>query len=241
MITKAVISAAGRGTRMKHLTKNRPKHMIEVNGRPFLFYLIENLRKAGIKDIIIVTGHQSRYIEEFAKTHPYPLTIINQFAVLGEDEYGSACPIKVVKKVIGNENFLSVAGDSWYHEGDVKKVLKDDEHIYVGCTTTDHPERMGVIVADEDSYLKEIVEKPQQFVGNLINASIYKFTSEIFEAIDKIELSPRGEYEITDALTLLAKDKKVKVTQLEEFWMDFGRPSDIPKLSEFFKNNGNSN
>lgn len=238
MITKVVISAAGRGTRMKHMAKNKSKHMINVNGKPFLFYLIENLRKAGLKEIIIVTGYHADHIEDFAKTHSYPLTIINQFAVLGEKEYGTACPIKIVRDIMGNENFLAVAGDNIYQVNDIKKVIHQDDLAYVGATQTEHPEKWGVLVCDEENYLKKIVEKPKEFISNLVNVSLYKFTPEIFKAIDKIKLSPRGEYEITDAVTLLAKEHKVKVVPMDDFWMDFGKPSDIPKLSRFIKNNG---
>jgi len=237
MITKVVISAAGRGTRMKHLTKNKPKHMINVNGKPFLFYLIENLKKAGLKEIIIVVGHQAEQIEEFAKTHPYPLTVVNQFAVLGEKEYGTACPIKVVKDIISQENFVSVAGDNVYQIDDIKKFLREDNLNYLGCVETEHPETKGVLLVDDDYYLKEIVEKPKKFVSNLVNASLYKFTPEIFEAVEQVKLSPRGEYEITDAITLLAKEHKVKVVHLEDYWLDFSKLSDIPKLSRFIKNN----
>lgn len=234
MISKVVISAAGRGTRMKHLSKNKPKHMIQVNGKPFIFYLIENLRKAGLKEIIMVTGYQAEQIEEFARTHPYPITIINQFAVLGEEEYGTACPIKVVRDIVGKEQFLSVAGDNYYEVSDIKKMLQEDDYIYVGATHTDTPERYGVFVTEGDRLI-EIREKPQEFVSDLINVSMYKFTPDVFDCVAGLDKSPRGEYEITDAITELARRGKVKVVSLEHYWTDFGNPADIPKLSKFFK------
>ena len=240
MIRKVVVSAAGRGTRMKHLAKNKPKHMINVQGKPFLFYVIENLRKAGMKEIIIVTGHHSEFIEDFAKTHAFPLTIVNQFAVLGEEEYGTACPIKVVKDIIGNENFLAVAGDNLYQVNDIKKAIQDDDLNYIGSVESKNPETKGVLVMDGDNYLEKKVEKPTTFISNLVNASLYKFTPEIFQAIDKISLSPRGEFEITDAITLLAQQRKVKIIKLSDYWMDFGKPSDIPKLTRFIKQKNES-
>ncbi|MFA5948578.1 MAG: sugar phosphate nucleotidyltransferase, partial [Candidatus Gracilibacteria bacterium] len=72
-----------------------------------------------------------------------------------------------------------------------------------------------------------------EFVGNLINTSLYKFTPEIFKTVFKIEKSQRGEYEVTDAISLLAKEKKVKIKKINDFWMDFGRPEDIEKMSNF--------
>ena len=128
-----------------------------------------------------------------------------------------------------------MAGDNFYQTKDVKNCLLEDDLNYVGCVESEHPETQGVLVTDDNDYLKRIVEKPKEFVGNLVNASLYKFTPDIFDAVEKIKISPRGEFEITDAITLLAKEHKVKILRLREYWIDFGKPSDIPKLSRFIK------
>ena len=91
----------------------------------------------------------------------------------------------------------------------------------------------------DDGFLKEIKEKPKKYVGNLINTGMYKFTPDVFKKLSKIKKSPRGEYEITDAVTLLAKEKKVKVIRIDDHWLDFGNPGDIVKLSKFLKNGNN--
>lgn len=234
-IKTAVISAAGRGTRMKHLAKDKPKHLLPVLGRPFLSYLFDNLRQAGIDKIIVVSGHHADQIEKFVKSLDYPVTVINQFDILGEQIYGTACPIRIVRDIIGAEQFLAVAGDNYYRVEDILRVMRDDNMNYIGASQTDHPERMGVLVTDSAGHLTRIVEKPSEYLGNQINASIYKFTPEIFDIVDKIGLSPRGEYELTDAIAALAKDKKVKVIPLDGFWMDFGRPEDIGKLEKYLQ------
>ncbi len=92
----------------------------------------------------------------------------------------------------------------------------------------------------DDGFLKEIVEKPKKYIGNLINTGIYKFTPEVYSKLSKIKKSTRGEYEITDVITLLAKDKKVKVVKIDNKWLDFGNPGDIIKCSKFLKNGNNS-
>jgi dTDP-glucose pyrophosphorylase len=73
-------------------------------------------------------------------------------------------------------------------------------------------------------------------VGKLINTGLYKFTPEVFDKIGKIKKSPRGEYELTDVISLLAKKKKVKVKIIQDYWHDFGNPGDVIKLSRFLKN-----
>jgi dTDP-glucose pyrophosphorylase len=98
----------------------------------------------------------------------------------------------------------------------------------------DNPQEYGVFVKRGD-FLEEIIEKPKEFKGNLINTGLYKFTPEIFQKISEVELSPRGEYELTDAINLLAQEKKVKVKELKDYWLDFGKPEDIKKVSDFLE------
>jgi len=239
-ITKVVISAAGQGTRMLDLSKDKSKHLIEVEKRPFLAYLLDNILRAGYTEIILVAGYREDMIKEFLKKYrfddlDFDIKIVNQFDILGpkEKEYGTACPIKCVKDLIKNENFISLCGDNFYTIEDLKLMDIDDNFNYVAGIANGHPEKFGVLIEDGDDFLEKIVEKPKEFVGNLINTSLYKFTPEIFDKIFQIEKSSRGEYEITDAISLLAKEKKVKVKKLNDFWMDFGKPEDIIKISRF--------
>lgn len=237
MVKKVVIAAAGQGTRMQELTKEKSKHLIEVAGRPFLSYILDNLLKAGYSDITLVVGFGAELIKEFINKNNYKVKIINQFKVLGPKEkiYGTACPLMCVKDI--KENFLYICGDNFYSVEDLKSMNIDDKYNYVAGIKSEHPEEFGVLVKGSGrEFLKEIIEKPQKYAGNLINTSLYKFTPEIFEKVLQINKSQRGEYEITDAVSLLAKEKKVKIKQINDFWIDLGRPEDIKKFEEFIKN-----
>lgn len=231
---KVVIAAAGQGTRMLHLTKNKCKPLIKVNERPFLAYLLDNLIDAGYKEIILVAGYKAGQIEEFIKKEKYKATVVNQFEILGSKEkiYGTACPIMCVKDIVGQDQFLFLCGDNFYSISDLKGMAINDDYNYIAALKSEHPEKYGVLLHD-NGFLKEIIEKPKKFVGNLINSGMYKFTPEIFEVLPKIKKSPRGEYEITDAVTLLAEKGKVKIKEIKDYWIDFGNPGDIIKLSRF--------
>ena len=255
---KIVISAAGKGTRMLHLTKHKPKHLIEIKGKPFLYHLLKNVKKAGFSDIILVVGYKGEQIKEFLESPRYgdlfgkvsfvtenrqglhytfcrskiKITLVDQFKVLGKKKYGTACALMAVEGVLGRENFVSGCGDNLYSPKDLKAVKINDRFNYVVGLIREHPEQYGILVT-ENSYLKKIVEKPKKYVGNLSNTGLYKFTPKIFKAIKKIKKSPRGEYEITDAITLLAKKKKVKVLKIKDYFYDFGNPADIMKISKF--------
>ena len=247
MVKKVVISAAGQGTRMLELSKEKSKHLISVKERPFLAYLLDNILEAGYKEIILVVGFREDMIRGFLKDYKfngndYKIEIVSQFDILGpkEKEYGTACPIKCVKDLVKGESFISLCGDNFYTVEDLKLINVDDEFNYVAGILNDKPENFGVL-AEEDGFLKEIIEKPKDFVGNLINTSLYKFTPEIFEKVFEIEKSSRGEYEITDAISLLAKEKKVKIKKIKDYWMDFGRPDDIKKFEDYLKVSKNTN
>jgi len=240
MINKVVIAAAGQGTRMKELTKKKSKHLLEVAGRPFLAYLLDNLLEAGYGDIILVTGFGSDLMQEFLEENNYKAKVLNQFEILGPKEkiYGTACPLMCLAEQAGvkeiKENFLYICGDNFYSVDDLKAMNVDDDFNYVAGLKNDHPENFGVLVGKGD-LLQKIIEKPKEFVGDLVNASLYKFTPEILKKVFEIQKSTRGEYEVTDAVSLLAKEGKVKIKKINDFWMDFGHPEDINKFAEFVK------
>lgn len=247
MINKAVVAAAGRGTRMLHLSKDKPKHLIEVNGRPFLEYVLDNLISAGYNEITVVGGYFGNLIEDLIKKYKpqsgCKIKFVDQFKAINPDEkYGTACPLMCdeIKDIIGSSQFLFVSGDNLYAVDDLKSMNIDDDYNYVAGLCSETPEKYGVLVVKND-FLEKIVEKPKEHIGNLVNAGMYKFTSEIFEKISQIEKSPRGEYEITDAISLLAKENKVKVVKIQKYWKDFGNPNDIVECSKFLKENGNNN
>lgn len=250
MIKKVVVAAAGQGTRMLHLTNNKPKHLIKVREKPFLSYLLDNLFKAGYKEIILVVGYKEELMKDFLEEYKgclknlpaqagkkCKIDIVSQYDILGpkEKEYGTACPVKCVRDFVGNEPFIFLCGDNLYSVKDLQSMNINDKYNYVAALEHKNPEKYGVLITD-DGFLKEIIEKPKKFVGNLINAGLYKFTPDIFEKLSEIKKSPRGEYEITDVISLLAKEKKVKVIKIEDYWLDFGNPADIMRLSNFIKN-----
>lgn len=235
MIKKALISAAGRGTRMLDLAKDKPKHLIEVNNKPFLYYLLSNLKKAGFTEIVMVVGYKKEFMEKFFKSHEdeFNITLVNQFEILGDERYGTACPLECVRDIIGQNNFLSVYGDNLYSVEDLRSFNLDDDFSYIAGLPHLEPQNYGVLQVGEDDFLKKIIEKPKEFYGNLINTGLYKFSPEVFNYLNKITLSPRGEYELTDVINLMAKENKIKVRDLRGIWLDFGKPTDIPKVEQY--------
>ncbi len=242
MIKKVVISAAGRGTRMLDLAKDKPKHLIEINNKPFLYYSLNNLKQAGFEEFVMVVGYKKEFMDKFLEEYKqeFNIKIVNQFEILGEDKYGTACPLKAAKDLLIDQSFLSVNGDNLYDIKDLQRFNINDNYTYVAGLPHEQPQNYGVLQVDDNNFLKQIIEKPTEHVGNLINTGLYKFTPEVFDYLDKISLSIRGEYELTDVVSLLAEQKKVKVIDLQGWWMDFGKPDDVKKVEEYLdakKNN----
>lgn len=176
---KIVITAVGRGTRMRHLTNNKPKHVINILDRPFLYYLLENFEKAGYKEFCVVVGYQAETICDFLKKYDSTIKIINQFKILGKKEYGTACAIKCLRDFIIGENFIAMYGDNLYLPQDMKSFNIDDDFCYVGGLIHPHPEKYGVLIT-KDEFLEKIIEKSKKSKANLINCGFYKFTPDIF-------------------------------------------------------------
>lgn len=221
--------AAGKGTRMLPVTQTIPKVLIPVGNKPFLHHLIKNIHQAGIKDIAIITSYKSEMVEQFLNEYDIKATIIDQ----GIPE-GTGHAISKVNQFTNNENFLAFAGDNLWSTFDIRQMIQHDDLTYVAAFKVQDPSKYGVLVTKDDK-LVEIKEKPEEFVGDTINSSLYKFTPQVFEELKNITKSKRGEYEITDALTSLAKKNQVKVYTIQDYWMDLGSLEDIPNVDNFLQ------
>ncbi|HLD79683.1 MAG TPA: sugar phosphate nucleotidyltransferase [Candidatus Nanoarchaeia archaeon] len=228
---KAVILAAGKGVRMLPLTLDKPKTLIEINGKPFLLHLLERLQEAGFQnaDIAIVAGYKKEKIEEFLEEQHLAVAVIEQPALLGTGD-----AVSLVRSFVDEEDFIVLGGDNLFSVQDLRAIQQDDGYCHVAAWKVDNPSRYGVLMC-KGNMLLEIIEKPKEFIGNLINAGLYKFTSDIFEALEQIQPSERGELELTDAVSLLAESRKVKIMMLQDYWLDLGRKDDIEKIEEFLK------
>jgi dTDP-glucose pyrophosphorylase len=221
---KAVILAAGQGVRMRPLTEVVPKVLVEVNKKPFLSYVLNNLKEAGFTDIGIVVGYKEEKVKEFLKKEGIKVTLIEQ-----SEQLGTGHAVLQAKKFCGQEQFIVLGGDNLFGVGDLKKIQVKDDSCYVLGKVLEETKKYGVLITEDDKLVR-IIEKPQDFGSAMINTGLYKFTVDIWAALENINQSERGEYELTDALTLLALEGKVKVLKLEDYWLDLGCKEDVEKV-----------
>jgi len=224
---KAVIMAAGKGVRMLPLTETTPKVLIEIAGKPFLYYVLKNLQAAGYNDFGIIIGYKKEKFPEFLKRYGFKATLIEQ-----KEQKGTGHAVMQAKEFCKDEKFIVLGGDNLFSVKDLKAINNDDDFCYaVGKEMDGDVSKYGVFVVKGDKLIR-IEEKPKIPPSSIINIGLYKFTSEIWKALNQIELSPRGEYELTDAISILAKKGKVKFLKLKGYWLDLGCKEDIPKVTE---------
>ena len=230
---KALVLAAGKGIRMLPHTNDKPKVLIEIDGKPFLYYILKNLENAGLKNIGIVVGYKKEKIKDFVKEYNFNVSLIEQKKL-----FGTGKAVLDAKQWIGEDDFIVLMGDNLYSVEDIKKMsVLDQDFMYIGAHKSETPEKYGVLETDKKDLIK-IHEKPENPKTNLINSGIYKLTPEIFDYLMKIQKSPRGEYEITDAISHLANFKKVKVYELKGYWLDMSIKNDIEKINKEVKKLG---
>jgi len=227
---KAVILAAGKGVRMAPLTEDKPKVLIEVAGKPFLWHVLRNFEKAGINEIALIVGYKKEKIFDFAKHYGFSLTFIEQ-----EKQLGTGHAVLLAKEWVGNSKFILAMGDNLCSAEDIKHLSKlPDDLAYVGAYESDHPQYYGVLETEKNALVK-IHEKPSHPKSNLINTGLYKFTPEIFKELINLKFSSRGEIELTDAITNLASLGKARVYTLKDYWIDMSVKEDLPAVEEKIK------
>ncbi|MBS7659325.1 NTP transferase domain-containing protein [Candidatus Bathyarchaeota archaeon] len=229
---KAVILAAGEGVRLRPLTETRPKHMIKIAGKPILEYCLEAIRACGIRDVVIVVNYMADKIQGyFGNGEKIGLNIEYAYQ---ESIIGTGNAVTAAEPYVSGD-FLLVYGDLLFTAKALEKVL--DTHKDNAPTATmavvkvDNPEEFGIVETAAGGRVKRIIEKPrrEEAPSNMANAGIYVFSEEIFEKARKIKASSRGEWEITDAITLMANDGACILTAeipISE-WCDVGRPWDL--------------
>lgn len=227
---KAIVLAAGRGTRLKELTEDKPKVMCSVNGKPMLEATLEKLQQAGITESIIIVHYMKEHIINYFGNafNGMKLTYVEQKEMLGTGD-----AVLTAEPYLSDDKFLVLAGDVMFEPELLNKVLSHDNPVITVCEVKD-PSRYGVIETT-NGHVKSIVEKSPTPPTNLANASIYLFPKQIFDACKNIEKSPRGEYEITDAIQLLIDQGVTFDYEVVTQWIDIGVKEQLKEAHEKFE------
>jgi len=226
---KGLVLSGGKGTRLYPLTYTSAKQLIPVANKPILFRVIESIRDAGVTDIGIVVGDTEEEIRRAVGRGDrwgVRITYIRQEAPLG-----LAHAVKISRDFLGDDRFVMFLGDNVIQGGIsplIARFADSDYDCQIVLTRVDMPEQYGVAELDSDGRIVRLVEKPKQPPSDLALVGIYMFNSHVFEAVNSIKPSWRGELEITDAIQWLVEHNYAVYPYVHTgWWIDTGRPGDM--------------
>ncbi len=225
---KAVVLAAGKGTRLRPLTEDKPKGMVEIAGKPILTHCFEQLAALGADELIVVVGYKkevviSHYDDEF---EDIPITYAHQ-----REANGIAHALLTVEDYI-DDDFMLMLGDNIF-EANLEDVVtrqqedRADAAFLVEEVSWDEAGRYGVCDTNKYGEITDVIEKPDDPPTNLVMTGFYTFTPAIFHACHLVQPSNRGEYEISEAIDLLIRSgRTIDAIRMDGWRIDVGYPED---------------
>ena len=225
---KALITAGGHGTRLRPITYTQNKHLIPIANKIMLQYAIDYVKEAGIREIGIIINANDNSIQNVfgnGENLGVEITYIHQ-----DEPLGLAHVVKISQSFIGDENFIFYLGDNIL-VGGVKPFINDFNEMNSNChlvlSQVSDPNRFGVAEVIKNSIIS-IEEKPKSPKSDLAVTGIYIYDTNIFEAVNNIAPSKRGELEISDAHQyLIENDFDITYSEITGWWKDTGQPSDL--------------
>jgi glucose-1-phosphate thymidylyltransferase len=229
---KGIILHGGHGTRLRPLTHTGPKQLLPIANKAMSQYALEDLKIAGITNIGIIIGDvfPDKVKEYYGNGEKFGVKITY---IYQDAPKGISHAIRLCKDFIGNDKFIVYLGDNVLRKNLIdytKKFQLSNSDAMILLCKVDNPQRFGIAELENNNSnkIKNIVEKPQDSSSDLAVIGIYFLTSKIFDIIDHLKPSARGELEITEALQMLIDDgNKIEFDTVTGWWKDTGTPEDI--------------
>jgi len=236
---KALILAGGAGTRLRPITHTRAKQLVPVANKPILFYGIEAIADAGIKEVGIIVGDTAAEVR--AAVGDGSAWGIDVSYLPQEAPLGLAHCVLIARDFLGDDDFVMYLGDNLLKQtlAEFVQRFEDDRLRAASPSLTEEvqvpvaqillkrvpdPQRFGVAETDADGRIIRLVEKPEVPPSDLALVGVYLFDPCVHEAVASIAASPRGELEITDAIQwLIDHGHRVRSEILEGWWIDTGK------------------
>ncbi|MEP6776921.1 MAG: sugar phosphate nucleotidyltransferase [Chthoniobacterales bacterium] len=233
-ITRAVLLAAGRGTRMRELTQELPKPMLPVRGKPVLLHIVEGLRDAGVMQFLIVVGWRAEVVRDYFGDGSKFDTRIQYTTQTVQDGTGKV--VDLARDFAGKEPFILSYADILVQPENYCRLVSasDDVEAIISVKRNEDVRQGGAVFVNDKFELTDLREKPKagEPTSPWYNAGVYMFRPSIFDFTSRLERSPRGEFELTDAIRNLAlAGKKVQAFELTGEWADVRDPEVLAQLN----------
>lgn len=230
---KGIICAGGRGSRLNPLTKVVNKHLLPIYDKPMVFYPLQTLLSMGIKEVTVVTSsHQmDQFVELLGNGSEFDCEI--NYAAQDES-LGIANAIYQAKQYCDGEKVAVILGDNIYMEDIASRVEGFEKGCELFLKEVHDPERFGVPTLDGDKII-DIIEKPTAPASSYAVTGLYIYDENVFDYIDRLKPSARGEYEVTDLSNIYLKESVVKANFLEDEWLDAGTFESLYKANQLVR------
>ena len=238
MITKGIILAGGKGTRMSPLTKAVNKQLLPIYDKPLIFYPLSILMLAKIKDILIIVNKGQ--LNQYKKIIPNGDNLGIKITYIEQDKpRGLPDAFVIGEKFIGKHNVAMILGDNFFYGQNLTAKLLKNTKLKKGARVVLHkvqkPESFGVAKINKKNQIISIKEKPKKFLSDLAITGLYFFDNKVVNFSKKLKPSKRGEVEITDLLNLYKSKKQLTADLIGRggAWLDTGSIEDFYKTSAF--------
>ncbi|WP_252699114.1 UTP--glucose-1-phosphate uridylyltransferase AglF [Natronosalvus vescus] len=225
---KAVVLAGGKGTRLRPLTDDKPKGMVEVAGKPILTHCFDQLLELGADEFVVVVGYlKEKIIDHYGDSYQgVPIRYCHQ-----REQKGLAHALLTVEEHI-DDDFMLILGDNIF-EANLQDVVRRqreeraDAAFLVEEVSWEDASRYGVCDTNKYGEITDVVEKPEEPPSNLVMTGFYTFSPAIFHACHLVQPSNRGEYEISEAIDLLIQSgRTIDAIGIDGWRIDVGYPED---------------
>ena len=224
---KALILAAGEGTRMRPLTASMPKPLLPLAGKPMIVHIMDALKEEGIREMYIVVGWEHKRLrEQLGDGSAFGVSIEY---IIQKERLGTGHAIGMARGKLAGESFLCLNGDIVIRDNVIGGLLakwNEGGRSVIGVCQVPDISNYGEVLTEGDS-VTNIIEKSGYRRKGKANAGIYLLPGKVFELIEKSPRSERGEYEITDPLKELASRGELLAFDVGDGWMDLGKPWDL--------------
>ena len=238
MIKKGIILAGGHGTRLSPLTKVLNKQLLPLYDKPIIYYPLSILMLAGIKDILIISnvGERRSFMKLLGngKDLGIKISYIEQFKPRGLPD-----AFIVGEEFIGNDDVALILGDNFFYgqgfTNRLNKSLRNNTGATIFTYNVNNPSDYGILEL-KNKKIKKIVEKPKKPKSNLCVTGLYLYDKQVWDIIDNIKPSNRGELEITDVNNEYVKKNSMTYTEIDGFWSDAGTADSLAHATQLIRN-----
>ena len=239
---KGIVLAGGLGTRLHPLTHATNKHLLPVYDRPMIYYPLQTLVNAGIKDIMVVTGgpHAGDFIRVLKNGEDFGLSKLNYGYQEGEG--GIANALSMAESFVGGDDCVVILGDNIIAD-DISHLIYNFSDVggcHIFTKEVHDPERFGVLeYEDMEGSIVDIIEKPTNPPSNDAVIGLYMYDNTVFDKIRSLDTSKRGELEVTDLNRMYLQEGNLTAHRINGTWIDCGTFDSLAKATEKFYNDKN--